>query len=318
MAAATPTPSPISVRDLRRSDVPAWEPVLLQGIGRFEQVTGLDRGVENQLKILRGRGIWVLFNLLRSFQRAPLRILVGTDGPRIVGTATLLYFPQFGYVAGVATDARARGRGVATAVLAQLHAHAARRGRRWAVLDVEADNETAIRLYRKLGYRDLTDHVWFVGPLPAPPAVPGPSATEVRSPDPALVSWVDSLRPPDVRSALPATRGLLSHLEMITNAPRPQRRTWTLTSSGGVVGVVRGRYAPWTKTGYLFPYVPATADAATRRALLAAVFAAHAALGGERVVVTVPAPADEWDEVLRPLGVERAVVTRTMVRPLAP
>ncbi len=313
----TAAPTSIEVRDLRFADLPAWEPILRQGIGEFERSTGLESTVDAQVAILRRRGIWALLGFLRLFGRSPVRVLVGVERTHLLGTATLLFLSRSGYVAGVATDAAARGRGVATRVLERAHGLARARHRNWAVLDVEAENETAIRLYRRFGYRDLAEYVWFAGPLPSGPPVPAPVSAEVPTPDRTLTDWVDALRPAEMRAALPAAPGLLSHLEIITNTPRPHRRTWTVANGDRTAGVVRGNFASAIRTGYLFPAVPEPTDAATRRALLAPAFAAHAALGGQRTVVAVPAPADPWEEVLRPLGVDRVVTTRTMLFPLA-
>ncbi len=314
---AAGAPSPIEVRELRRSEIDAWEPILRQAIGTFERSTWIDQSVDTQMVVIRRAGIWALLSFLRLMGRAPVRIVVAADHDRLVGTALVLFYPKSGYISGVATDTSARGRGVATKVLERTHALARARGRRWSVLDVEDDNETAIRLYRRLGYRDVAEVAWFTGPLPDVPPVPAPTATEVKAPDRALIAWVDALRPAEVRAALPASPGYLSHLETIPAAPRRDRRTWVLAPDGRTSGVVRTIFKASIATGYVFPHVAPTADTATRLALLAPTLAAQKARGGQRVVVAVPTPADAWEAVLPPLGLARVVTTRTMLLPLA-
>jgi ribosomal protein S18 acetylase RimI-like enzyme len=98
---------------------------------------------------------------LRSFRRlmasasASLRIAGPTDS---VDGYCLLFFRRGSRVArlySIAVDASARGSGVAAALMDDAERAAARRGCRAMRLEVRPDNEAALRLYRRCGYRPI-------------------------------------------------------------------------------------------------------------------------------------------------------------------
>jgi ribosomal protein S18 acetylase RimI-like enzyme len=59
------------------------------------------------------------------------------------------------YVSNVAVYREFRGRGIGAALLADAEERAARDGCAAVVLDVETDNDAALRLYRRFGFREL-------------------------------------------------------------------------------------------------------------------------------------------------------------------
>lgn len=100
----------------------------------------------------------------RDFWRAALadveaggRIVFGAfDGPRLVGTVTLLLAlppnqPHRGEIAKMMTAVAHRGRGVATALMRAAEAEAVARGRSLLTLDT-ASEEGAAGLYERLGW----------------------------------------------------------------------------------------------------------------------------------------------------------------------
>ncbi|GAC1353751.1 MAG: hypothetical protein NVSMB42_10390 [Herpetosiphon sp.] len=60
--------------------------------------------------------------------------------------------PDEAFIYSVVVTAACRHQGIATALLNLIHAEAARRGKRRALLEVVATNTAALELYRRLGY----------------------------------------------------------------------------------------------------------------------------------------------------------------------
>lgn len=297
--------------------MPSFHSVLLQGLGRLERSTGLDQLAVSQSKSLSRTGVWTVFTILRALGRAPIRIYVGAEGHRVVGTASEVLLPNSGYVLGVATDAPMRGHGVATTLLERTHLYARQQGKRWTALDVEADNETAIRVYRRLDYEEAARFGWYVGPIPPVGLVhDGGAVLAGRSQAREVSEWVGALLPPLVRDSIPPGGRMLSHLELVVRFPGAPTATWTLGALDQTKAVVRATYAEMVKTGYVIPFTaPPSAGGDTIASALAPAVEWIRSLGGTRIVVVAPESGDQWGAVLSGLGLTKEVSTLLMVRP---
>ena len=307
----------IEYRELRRSDIPSFEGVMRQGLGELERATGLDRLSEEQAGYLQRRTVWTLFSVTRRLGLAPIGIYVGADKGRVLGTASVVLLPNAGYVMGVATDLESRGHGIATALLEVIHAVIRRKGRPWSALDVESDNETAIRVYKRLRYEEKARYGWYVGTAPDASGTPARQATEVgdaRMKEAA--AWVDRNRPSSVREPLPATRQRLSHFEVVTRMSGAPAKTWNLASSGRIEGVVRASYLPTIQVGYVIPsaWDPSLPEE-SMLSLLDMPMRWIRGLGANRVVVIVPDPAGPWERTVLGYGLRKAVSSTLMTRP---
>jgi ribosomal protein S18 acetylase RimI-like enzyme len=311
------SPSAIEYRELRRADLASFDDVMLQGLGELERATGLDQLATTQFKALHRVPIWALFAFLRAIGRPPIRIFVGADQNRVLGIASLVLLQKAGYILGVATDSSARGRGIATTLLERLSLEARRNGRPWVALDVESDNETALRVYKRLGFEERAKFGWYVGPSTAPSIDPSGTVAKVpRSQIREVAAWVDSNLSPAIREPLPATPRRFSHLELMTRAPGSLSKTWQLSSFNKTRAVVRGFYVPAVKTCYALPVIcdPALTSESLL-ALLASAVGWARSLGAARTVATVSDPAGELESVMATLGLRRAVSTALMIRP---
>lgn len=112
---------------------------------------------------------------LRSFRDVDLqrRRMYGAvsedDPPRLLSCArTSVELPALWVIGGVYTEPRARGRGLAQAVVGALVAEAATAGAD-AALYVREDNGAALRTYRSLAFRDEFRTVWIDAGGGAPP-----------------------------------------------------------------------------------------------------------------------------------------------------
>jgi hypothetical protein len=187
-------------------------------------------------------------------------------------------------------------------------------------LDVDSDNETAIRVYRKLGYEERARFNWHVGPTPTATARSAGIATEVpRSKMKEVAAWVNLHQPPTLRDPLPVTAKMFSPQENIANLPNTKKKTWSLSSSGQTTAVVRGFYLSMIKTVFV---IPAGWDSAitgdSLLSLVAPVVDWARSLGVTRTVIVAPEPPGAWESAMFSLGLPKAASTMLMVRPSAP
>ncbi len=245
----------IRFRPVRHADLPAYGKLLLIAVGQLERATGLDQGGDSLAVALARWPVWIAVQFLRLLGRSFLEVYVAADGSRLVGTGAILLLPRCGYVVGVATEPDYRRRGIASRHL-ELLARATRRGNRdWVALDVESENETARRVYRRAGYRDVARFTWF-----RRPGLPTTASRTVSPKPPAskheleeFLPRLDARHAPEYRSALPATVRLLTHNEVIIAGGRLERCTWIDREAGGAPVAVRAYFAPATQMGVLFP-----------------------------------------------------------------
>jgi ribosomal protein S18 acetylase RimI-like enzyme len=91
-------------------------------------------------------------------------LFVAEDEGRIVGSLTLAAFEiptgKRAWIEDVVTDAAARGKGVASALVNAALAHAASLGARTVDLTSRPDREDANRLYVKLGFEQRATNVY--------------------------------------------------------------------------------------------------------------------------------------------------------------
>jgi ribosomal protein S18 acetylase RimI-like enzyme len=313
------TQAEIEYRELRRSDLPSFEKVMFQGLGTLERAIGVDQAAVTLFQSLRRRGLWTLLAFFRALGLPVIRIFVATERGQVVGTSSLVWLKKTAVVIGVATDAAARGRGIATHLLERMPAFAQRKGRAWLALDVDAENSTAIRVYQKIGYQDYGRFAWYVGAPLEPASTGGTTAIEIGCPRiRVLAKWADARQAPAIREMFPITEKSFSHLETIFQMPRTQTKTWELASSGTTIGVVRGYFSPLAGSGFVLP-VASNSDLSgdARQALVAPAIQWVRSLGAARLVLVVPDPSPSWEPVLADLRLTKADVSILMARSAA-
>jgi len=317
----TDATNPLVFRQLRRADLPTFSQVIHLGIGKLERSTGLDEGAEAMFQMLSRWSIWFLLEFSQLIGRPFVRIWVALDGKRVVGTGTLLMLSKAGYVAGMATSPEFRGRGIASRILGLQQAETARRHRDWLVLDVESENDTAIRVYRRAGYREVTRFTWFTR-MGVPPTLTPPSP-ETRAASKAelkeLAPKLDASRGAGFCTALPADPRMLSHNELLVRGTRARHRTWVRPTSGGSPSAVRAYYTPRTQMGVYFPM---TGPAEPTPEELAALFDPATEWlrpqAPTRCLAVVSEPVGAVGAALERMGFSAVVSSTTMVRPVSP
>ncbi|MFY9716743.1 MAG: GNAT family N-acetyltransferase [Thermoplasmata archaeon] len=305
----------VEIRELRRRDIPSYERVILSGIGELERAIGIDQTVVPLIRTLRRPGVWILYFLSRAVGRS-IRILVAVEQGRIVSTTSVVPRKTVGVVVGVATEPAARGRGIATQLLQEAHRIVREKGTPWLALDVESTNLTALRIYQRLGYREVARFTWFVGDLPPPESAPRSTMSDLSGPRlRAVLPWVEEHRSADVRGPFPATPRMLSHVELLFALPGSKSKTWGLPGAHGPTGVVRGYYAPINATAYLIPAAwESSLPPDAFPSLLEPGIEWARGLGASRIVASVPEPIGAWDATMTSVGLKRSVSTSLMIR----
>jgi ribosomal protein S18 acetylase RimI-like enzyme len=102
--------------------------------------------------------------LARIVAHPATTLFVAEDDGRIVGSLTLAAFEiptgRRAWIEDVVTDAAARGKGVASALVEAALAHAAELGARTVDLTSRPDRQDANRLYAKLGFEQRMTNVY--------------------------------------------------------------------------------------------------------------------------------------------------------------
>lgn len=306
----------VQFREIRRSDLSSFDQLFPQAIGNLERSTGMDELALALFKSLHNPAFWTLLKILQAIGRLPFKMFVAVDHGRVVGCAAVIMLQKSGYVNSVATDSQARNHGIATHLLELIHQEVQRGQKEWAVLDVESENETAIRLYRKLGYQTAVEFGWFVGPLPEV-AVGGNGVSPVAGSQMAEVAtWVNRNMLASMAGPVPASKGKLSYVETIIRGPRTPIKTWRLAQSGRTQAVVRVCYFDRIKTGFLLPLAfDAVPTSEPLTSLFTPAFDWIRASGGTKVVVTFPLPSRGLEKTMETMKLPRVVSSTLMVRP---
>jgi len=246
------------VRSLQRSDLASYAETLHYGIGPLERSTGLDENAEATFRSLERWPVWAIFRLMQAIGRPFASILVAADHRTVAGTGTILWLPRSAYVAGMATRPDYRRRGIASRILRDMQGLASRHRREWLALDVESDNETAIRVYRTAGYRPVARYVWLTREgLPPSSEVPSTGLRPASSRDlRELAAQVGSVVPPEYRAAFPTGPRLLTHNEILVRTPGVRGATWVTPTPKGQLAALRLYYVPRPGLGAFFPIAP--------------------------------------------------------------
>ncbi|WP_343880773.1 N-acetyltransferase [Rhodanobacter caeni] len=133
------------------TSIPSHRPVRRAEAADLDALVALEQGVFDSDRLSR-----------RQYRRhlasaSALVLVVDGSRPSLAGAA-VVFFRKGSAVArlySLATAAEARGKGVASALMAAVEAAARARGCRVLRLEVRADNLAAIHLYEHLGYRRI-------------------------------------------------------------------------------------------------------------------------------------------------------------------
>lgn len=125
--------------------------------------------------------------LARPDSRCYLVVEDGPDGGAVLGYAGLMTTGSEADVQTLAVAPSAQGRGIGALLLRELLGEAARRGATSVLLEVRADNEAAIALYRRHGFEQIAVRRRYYQPGDVDALVmrlrPVPAAEPATAPD---------------------------------------------------------------------------------------------------------------------------------------
>ena len=295
--------------------------MILGAYGPFEAMLGLGRQGTQEFSGLFRPGIWFVLRLLRLLGMAPIRMFVAADGRTVVGTTMLLPWPNSGYILGVGVRPSHRRRGLAGRMIERAEQTAARRGRPWAVLDVEAENHPALTLYLARQYAQIQSALWLLcetpGSVTAVPRPPSEVRAVGKSGRKAAAAWCARHVPASVTAVLPPDPARLSHLESLGQFPGAIRETWSVGPSAAPVGFLAGVRRAAGTPGILF--LPALDPSATQDDLVRLVQEGTTwlvAQGSATVIAAVPDHVSNTVPWFQELGFVPQMTTLTLARRL--
>ncbi|MDE1879788.1 MAG: GNAT family N-acetyltransferase [Euryarchaeota archaeon] len=297
-------------RELRRTDVQQISHEMQLNFGQELSLKGWDPAHFEEI-FERSFGFpagWVLA-ILRAVRRPPVHLFVAEEGGKVVGTTFLFLQRTHGYIGAVMTDPGFRGKGIASELLSRAERACARRGRRWAVLDVLTDNHVARQLYVKRGYRPLRVQHWLSKPLAQRREAFRTAGPEIRAMEKAdldqLLDLYSAQQPPEVREILAPERGLLSPPRYLQSLMSATSAAWCTGALGNPSGYARATFTTPREAGNLgAPLFADRASAVEKEELLETALGWLAASGASSVVCEVPAYQRAVLQMLQDTGFE--------------
>jgi GNAT superfamily N-acetyltransferase len=315
------TGSAIETREALRTDRDSFLEVIVGSYGPFEHLIGLDAQGMDEIAAVFRPFVWAVLRLLKWFGRPPVRILVAAESGQIVGSTILIPAQSYGYIVGVATRPSHRRQGIAGHLVERAEELTRKGGRRWAVLDVEAENAPARALYQARGYETIQTAVWLRSADPRGITASRSSREQPRVVGRAARSAVaEGCRrqiPPAFAAIVPPAARYLTHLERLVQLPGVAQRTWAVGPSGAPLACLSAYWRNSRSPGVLFfPVADPRSSAEPFTALAQSGIAWLREKGSPYFVAAVPDTASAVLPVLEELGFRPALTTLTMGLPL--
>jgi ribosomal protein S18 acetylase RimI-like enzyme len=308
------------LRTFRTADLPAYYDLM---VGQFPQenaILGWRR--EAFFRIVKRLDSWsirLLLGVMSLLGRPIYRFWIIEQDSQIAGSALETFGAKSAYVSSVVVDPRFRRRGFAKKLLEACHTSARKRGLRYVVLDVIDGNDTALALYRSLGYAPVGHGSLYQRTEGGEPSAPSTSSRVrpfVKS-DRKAVAAIASVTVSEARQRIhPVNPDDYLDAPAVVRALDSTSEAWVVDSGMGATAWVRASCSPATEAAHLnAPVVASHADPADVDAMLATALGWTRSQGAARVVV------EAWDEnvpgvaALRAAGFTPAYGVQTLAYP---
>lgn len=280
---------------------------------------GFDPGqVRNILERTERWNIRLILAFASAIRRPLFKFLIFEEEGTVVGTTMMSFAPAVASVGGVTVDTSVRRRGHAQELLKACERLGRRYGRRYLVLDVLAENEPAIRLYEKLGYKTIRDSRWMSRDLSHSIDVPARSQDyRIRALQPSMTRRVAHLANADI----PASYRLMVRVRPQDLQPSGlgQRigggasSTWVLEREQEILGCVRATVSPALQAAQIGPLVLAgPSDAQAWAGLINTALGWSAARKAPRAILSVPDHLEKVLPILQSEGFTETFRVHTM------
>ena len=191
---------------------------------------------------------WLLSRWLLPPAANPFGFVWEIDGV-VVGNASLLPVAQFRHrwvIANVAVLPEHRRKGIAGRLVDACLQFAQRRGARQLILQVDADNETALTLYRRRGFHTTTARtVWTAGQTPRGLSAVDRGLARRRHSDEWRAQWAlaKRLHPEGVIWPYPTVSSIFRPGGMERWLPTAEGRHWVWEQGGRLLGSLTLRHS---------------------------------------------------------------------------
>jgi RimJ/RimL family protein N-acetyltransferase len=310
------------LRRFRRSDASGLASLLDRHFPEENRLLGL-RPSEFQKIIVRAfrPDLRILVALVRLVHGPIFDLFVVEVDGQIAATAYLVYLRSAGYIGMVMVDDPYRRRGYAAEVVRACIDHAGRSGRKYALLDVLANNQPALRLYEKLGFHEIQRGRYFsleLGQRRSAPPAPGAGETirpfERHDAD-ALVRIAAAELPPAVAEVLPVSASDFTSAGLAARAFQSETEAWVVGPRGRPQGFVRATVAPAMEAANLtHPILDPTLPEELGNRLVDHALAWAAAKGAPRIVTEIRGSVPKAEAALRHAGFLPAIELLTLAR----
>jgi ribosomal protein S18 acetylase RimI-like enzyme len=154
----------VSIRDFRKSDLSEVLNTLHLSFAEDFELTGFDADrvekMVNQIFGITGRMFLFMSRLLK---KEPLKFLVAEVDNRVVGTTMISRQGKVGYISTVMVHPAQRRKHIAEKLVKNALSYTRKNKMKRAVLHVMSTNESAKKLYTKLGFREFENIADLVG-----------------------------------------------------------------------------------------------------------------------------------------------------------
>jgi ribosomal protein S18 acetylase RimI-like enzyme len=226
------------VRDVRRHERDAFLSLCVANAGAMDRELGLLDNAHRDLSFVFGSGTWFLLRLLRLFGKAPVRLMVAEADGRLVGTTITILSGPWTYVAAVGVSSSHRRLGIARALVTRAEEIGRATKKPWLVLDVDADNTPARKLYAARGLSSGLRTAWWR--LPSISPVPLETPSEKITVRTATAADISSARSCSAASlSIPLPPRCVHPLELVCQNSRSATENWATGPEGDPTYLVR-------------------------------------------------------------------------------